>query len=251
MQRLMSILLLCLAGAVFAYAQSEIDDLGKTVDGTIQIEQGTQQKQDAWADEKAELQARYRTAKANVAYLTEKRDAEAEKAAALQERVAELKRRLAESQRLQESLEDTLSAILHRLEDWVDRDLPFLPEERTARLDLLRQELARPDVPGSDKLRRLLEALQVEVAYGGTVEVYQGQITVNTEELFADILRLGRISVFWRTPDGDRVGEFDRARQDWIELPAKYRRAIGVAMDMAARIRPVELVSLPLGRIQP
>jgi hypothetical protein len=247
----MSIMLVCLAGAVAAYAQADSDDLGQTVDGTIEIEQGTQGKQDAWADEKAELQARYRTAKANVGYLTERRNGEAEKAAALQERVAELQRRLEESKRLQESLEDTLSSILQRLEDWIDRDLPFLPAERSARLDLLREELARPDISGADKLRRLLEALQIEAAYGGTVEVYQDQIKLGAEELFVDILRLGRISVFWRTPDGERVGEFDRAQREWMELPGKYRRAIGVALDMAARIRPVELIGLPLGRIQP
>jgi hypothetical protein len=251
MRRLMSIVLLCLAGAVLAHAQSQTGDLGETVDGTVEIERGTQEKQDAWADEKAELQARYRTAQANVGYLTERRDGEAEKAAALQARVAELQRRLEESQRLQASLEDTLSAILLRLESWVERDLPFLPQERSTRLELLRQELARPDVAGADKLRRLLEALQIEAAYGGTVEVHQDQIVVGEEELFVDILRLGRISVFWRTPDGERVGEYDRAGGAWVELPGKHRRPIGLAMDMAARIRPVELVALPLGRIQP
>ena len=45
-------------------------------------------------------------------------------------------------------------------------------------------------------------------AHGGTVEVNQDHITVGPvetgEELFVDILRLGRISVFWRTLVGWR-----------------------------------------------
>jgi hypothetical protein len=248
---LIFILLPCLVGAVITYAQTEPEDLGGTVDGTIEIERDTQEKQDIWASEQAELQARYRTAKANVGYLSERRAAETQKAAALQENVAELRRRLEESQRLQDSLADTLSVILERLEKWVARDLPFLPEERAMRLDLLRQELAKPDIPGSDKLRRLLETLQIEAAYGGTIEVHQDQIQMGAEELFVDVLRLGRISVFWRTPDGKRMGEFDRATGEWVELPDKYARSVGLALDMAARIRPVELVALPLGRIQP
>jgi hypothetical protein len=81
--------------------------------------------------------------------------------------------------------------------------------------------------------------------------VVQERIHVGGDSLFVDVLRLGRVSVFWRTPDGDKVGEFDRATWSWVELPGKYIRTISDAMDMAARIRPVEVISLPLGRIQP
>ena len=51
------------------------------------------------------------------------------------------------------------------------------------------------------------------------------------------------------TPDGERAGTFDEASWEWVELPEKYHRDIYEAMDMAARIRPVEMTELPLGRI--
>jgi hypothetical protein len=139
--------------------------------------------------------------------------------------------------------------VFEDLEDWVGRDLPFLLDERNHRLDLLRSELVRPDVTGAEKLRRILEALQIEAGYGNTVEVDQQKIVVSGEEIFVDMLRLGRVSVFWRTPDGKRVGEWDRGTAHWVELPGKYRRSIGYAMEMASRTRPIELISLPLGRI--
>ena len=56
--------------------------------------------------------------------------------------------------------------MLRRLEESVARDLPFLTEERSLRLASLRQELVRPDIAGAEKLRRLLEALQIEAQYG-------------------------------------------------------------------------------------
>ena len=63
------------------------------------------------------------------------------------------------------------------------------------------------------------------------------------------MLRLGRVSLFWRTPDGKRAGEYDIAGSRWAELPEKYHGEIQSAMDMAARIRPVEIIELPVGRI--
>ena len=162
-----------------------------------------------------------------------------------------MERRLEEADRLSLTIQDTLNAVLIRLEDWVDRDLPFLKEEREGRIDYLKKELVKPDVSDADKLRSLLEALQIEMNYGSTVEVTQQKIELEGEELFVDLLRVGRVSVFWRTPDGKRCGEFDVGTRKWVELPGKHNRSIGIAMDMATRMRPVELLSLPLGRIEP
>jgi len=228
------------------------ETLDETVSGTVAIQERTQQQQEDWAAERAALLARYNTAKANVEYLEERKAITTEEADALRESVEELERRLDESARLQASLQDTLNVSMARLDDWVASDLPFLQAEREVRVSSLRKELAKPDVSGAEKLRRLLETLAVEAEYGSTVEVHQDGIKLGSgEELFVDILRIGRISVFWRTPDGERAGEFDRAGGQWVELPGKYNRNIGLAMEMASRMRPVELIDLPLGRIAP
>jgi len=241
--------------AAFAFsapsAQTESGDLKKTVDGTVDIQRQIKSKQDGWAAERAELIARYRTATAHVEYLENRKTLQEKEALALEAAVAEIERRLQESDRLNASLEDTLSAIVMRLETWIDHDVPFLPEERVHRVNAVKDEMAKPDVNGAEKLRRVLEALQVEAQYGETVEVHTGQIEVGGEKVFVDLLRIGRVSVFWRTPDGKRVGEFDRGTGQWVELPRKYSRTIGLALEMASRMRPVEIISLPLGRITP
>ena len=250
MRVFLTVLTILFLAAADTIAQSQ-SDVTKTVEETIDTEKATQEGHDQWAKEKASLVLRLRTARANVDYLTKKKELEMSKAEALSKSIAELERRLDESARLRASLQDTLSALLERLETWTESDLPFIMDERRARLAGLRDEIVNPNTIGAEKLRLILQALQIETNYGNTVEVTQAEINLGGEELFVDILRLGRVSIFWRTTDGTRVGEFDRARGYWVELPEKYGRPIAETMEMAARIRPVEVVSLPLGRIEP
>lgn len=240
------LLLVASAGAQTRDADGLQDQVGGTVDQAHQ----TQQQLDQWSGDRENLEVRYRTAKANIAYLNERLIRQEEKAQALDDAVAELNRRLDESGNLKAVIQDTLSAVLTRLETAVARDLPFLPEERETRLAGLRRELAEPGTDAGEKLRRLLEALMVEAQYGETVEVTPRTVAIGGEEIHADVLRIGRLALFWRSPDGSRVGTWDPAVGAWTELDGGAR-TIGRAMEMATRMRPVELIALPLGRIDP
>jgi len=242
---------LALALASGASHAQDAKALGETVTKTVETHRQTQKKQDDWANEQADMTARYRAARAQVDYLQKRKDFEEKEVRALDEGIAEMNRRLIESVRLQDNLEDSLNAVIGRLDQWVARDIPFLKEERSNRLAAVRAEVAKPDVTGAEKLRRVLEALQVEANYGNTVDVFQERIVVGDEEIFADILKIGRVSVYWRTPDGTRVGEYDRGQQKWVALDPKYVAVINDTREMALRLRSTEVVSLPLGRIQP
>lgn len=209
----------------------------------------TQQELDQWSEEKAELVGRMRAARANVQWLKERKSAETARVISLDGRISELARRLEEADRLEGSMQDTLLVILNRVEQVNVQGLPFLPEERENRLGQVRSELARPDFTAAEKLRRVLEVLQVEADYANSVEVYQGPILVDGTEIYADILRLGRVALFWQTPDMDRVGWYDQANGSFVELPSSEKRNIGRAIEMATRMRPIELIDLPLGKI--
>jgi hypothetical protein len=95
----------------------------------------------------------------------------------------------------------------------------------------------------------IMEALQVETEYGRTVEVYQEAIDLNGEKIVVDILRLGRLSLFFQTPDGKLVGHYDRVTNKWVSLASRYRRDINKAVEIARRERSIDLVKLPIGRI--
>ncbi len=215
----------------------------------LENRQLTQEELDQWSAEKAELVGRLRSARANVDWLQERTVAKEAQVASLEGRLSELSRRLDEADRLESSIQDSLLVILQKVDESKSQSLPFLPDERDLRLKMVRSELARPDFTAAEKLRRVLEVLQIEADYANSVEVYQGHIEVNGQELYADILRLGRVALFWQTPDRERVGLFDQAASKWIELPASEKRNVGLAIEMATRMRPVELIDLPIGRI--
>ena len=242
---------LVLFGVVPVLGEPPSEQVKGTVTGTVDIRQETQEKEDRWAVEKARLEARYRSSKAHIESLEENTSLWGKKVEILQEQVDELNRRIEESERLEANLHEVLEVVMNRLEEWVEKDLPFLPEERAQRLALLRETLAETDTSGAEKLRLLLEALLVECEYGNTVEVYEQRIEVDGETVFANIFRLGSLSVFWQTPDGERVGEYDRVSNRWVGLPQTYVRSISAAVEMAEKRRPIELVQLPVGRISP
>ena len=239
---------IALAAAVGAQ-ESAHEKVTGNVNRTLDVEKKTQDNLDDWSEERQDLDVRYRTAKANIDYLSERVARREERAAALDAKVDELERRMVESRRLNEVIQDTLDAVLGRLEGVVEQDLPFLLEERNARLANLRNVNASTDLDPAEKLRFLLEALLIEAQYGETVEVAPATIEVDGKGVHADILRIGRLAMFWRSPDGSNVGTWDPASQAWIELPGKYNRVIARSMEMASRMRPTELISLPLGRI--
>jgi uncharacterized coiled-coil protein SlyX len=232
-------------------AQSGGTDVKKTIDSTITIERATQEQKEQWSAERNELIARYKTAKASIEFLAARRASVEERLAASEAAIAELERSLTESKRLERNLQDTLNVILARLERRGQADLPFLPAERQTRLASLKTDLNKPGISAGERLRRLLEALQVETSYGNEVEVTQERINLGADTLFVDLLRLGRVSLFWRTTDGKKIGEYDQGSGRWSELPGKYGRDIELAMQMASRMRPVEIVRLPIGRIRP
>ncbi len=232
-----------------ALGQTSATAVKEVVTGTVDIQQDTQKKKAYWIKEKAQLEARYRSATAHTESLERLRAQLGKKIKATQNEVQGLHRRLEESSRLEQGLQEIMEALFLKLEARINNDLPFLPEERTNRLSSIKETMAQEDLSSSDKLRRLFEALQIESEYGDTVEVYQQQIIVAGQPIFADIFRLGRLSIFWQTPDGKRVGEYDRVAKKWVALPAVQKKEIQKAVDMANKRRPIELIELPIGRL--
>ena len=234
-----------------SWAGTEADQIQKRVVQAIEIRQQTQKKEDTWAGMKVELTARYRSLKANQEYLEKLKFKNEKSLCVLNARLAEFERKIKESARIREELQSYLESVVVQLEEFIKKDFPFLLKERATRLASIKETLTRPDKPAAEKYRRAMEALQIEAEYGRTVEVYQDTIDLNGQSVLMDILRLGRLSLFYQTPDGKMVGHYDRAAGRWVSLPSRYRREINNAVDMARRQRTIDLVRLPIGRIVP
>jgi hypothetical protein len=239
------------AGGLAALAQDPASETEQAAGEALDTRRASQEQLDAWAAERADLKRRWDVADAQVAYLAERAALERERLAALEAAGNELARRLEESQRLESSLEDTLLVILRNLEAAIAADLPFLPEERTRRVASVRRELGDPAADSADKLRRVLEAVLVEARYGGALEVYQDRIEVAGEELTCELVHVGRLGLFWLTPDLTRGGAWDPAASAFVEMSGSDLDQIRRAAEVATRRRPAGVLALPLGRVAP
>jgi len=105
------------------------------------------------------------------------------------------------------------------LEQFVALDVPFLKQERKQRLESLNAMMARADISSSEKFRRVLEAYQVEVDYGRTIEAYTALLDVDNKEREVDFLRIGRLELIYLTRDGKQAGSWDQQSQSFVALP--------------------------------
>ncbi|MBE0469883.1 MAG: DUF3450 domain-containing protein [Methyloprofundus sp.] len=132
------------------------------------------------------------------------------------------------------------------LEQFVQLDLPFLPEERQQRIANLKDMMARADVTNAEKFRRLIEAYQVENAYGNTIEAYRANIQLNGAISSVDFLRLGRIALYYQRLDGSETGFWNQAEKRWQPLANEYRNPIRQGLRIARKEAAPDLLTLPV-----
>jgi hypothetical protein len=123
-----------------------------------------------------------------------------------------------------------MNKMLDTLDQFVKLDLPFLTDERTARINTLKDMMGRADVSTSEKYRRLVEAYQIEMEYGRTVEAYQGKVNDKT----VDFLRCGRISIMYQTLDGKESGYWDADAKKWV-VDNDYKDAVTAGLKVAKK----------------
>ena len=177
----------------------------------------------------AEVTARYNT------YLEEQLRSQEQQIAALEAQIVQLDTTAVDVQPLLQRMFDDLV-------QFVANDLPFFKDERDTRVERLRELMARVDASPSEKFRRLVEAYQIEMEYGRTMSTYRQALTDGRE---ADILRLGRVSLMYRTIEDEETGYWDHARQEWVR-DQSAARAIEDALGIAKEERAPDLIVVPV-----
>lgn len=154
--------------------------------------------------------------------------------------LASLAQQIKEIERTERGILPLMSRMLESLERFVALDLPFLKEERAARLALLKDMLVRADVTVSEKFRRILEAYQIEVEYGRSIEAYRSK----EDSISYDFLRVGRTALYRLSNDGDQAWLWHKGQ--WQALDNGYLRDLRQAMKVAQQTTAPELLILPL-----
>ncbi|WP_372863217.1 DUF3450 domain-containing protein [Pseudoalteromonas sp.] len=132
------------------------------------------------------------------------------------------------------------------LEQFVALDVPFLKQERKQRLESLNAMMERADISSSEKFRRVLEAYQVEVDYGRTIEAYTALLDVDNKEREVDFLRIGRLELIYLTRDGKQAGSWDQQSQSFVALPDSTISQINKGLRIARKQLAPDMLTLPI-----
>src|SRR5262245_3184408 len=135
--------------------------------------------------------------------------------------------------------------MLDTLAEFVALDVPFLTEERQKRLATLKDVMARADVSLSEKYRRVVEAYQIEMEYGRTVDAYEGRLGEGNDARTVQFLRIGRVSLMYQTLDGSETGYWDADSKKWV-VDNDYRTAFKHGLDIAKKITAPDLLVVPV-----
>lgn len=233
----------------FCSAEQVTEKIKKPVNESISIRQETQKDIEKWSEKKSMLEAEYETLMENNKKMSIEHDHLTQELESVQIRIEDLENQMRAMEKISENLKPFLYGIYEKLLKSVNQRLPFLQTERSERLANLKKTLDDPQIVLGEKFRKVMEALFIEVDYGNTVEVYQEKIFLADKEVLVNVLRLGRISLFFETLDQETTGYFDLEENEWKALSQSANHDIRVAMEIGSKRRPADVVALPLGRI--
>ena len=163
--------------------------------------------------------------------------------------LSSIQRQLENAEETKRSIVPFINKMIATLEKFVRLDLPFLLDERRQRIATLKQIVNLPDITLPDKYRRVMEAYQIEIEYGRTIEAYNDTIIVDGKDYTVEILRVGRLLMTFQTSDGDFSGIWNKHSKAWRKLPSEYNRSIKQGLLIAKKQAPPELIKLPISPV--
>ncbi len=132
------------------------------------------------------------------------------------------------------------------LREFLEVDHPFLPEERHRRIEKLLALMDRADISIGEKYQRVLEAYQIEMEYGRTIEASQGELKTDNKIRTVDFLRIGRVGLYYQTLDRQEVGHWNMTAGGWKKLSGRYSMPIRKGLRIARKQAAPDLLDLPL-----
>jgi len=157
------------------------------------------------------------------------------------EQVQGMSKQIAEIETTSKEVLPMMQKMLATLDQFVALDIPFLMDERTNRVAQLKEMMARADVTTSEKYRRIVEAYQIEMEFGRTIESYQGKIGDKT----VDFLRAGRVSLMYQTLDGKETGYWDVDSKSW-KVDNDYADAMRAGLKVAKKQAAPDFISVAI-----
>jgi hypothetical protein len=164
------------------------------------------------------------------------------------EELASLQRQIDGVEEVGRAVTPLMLKMIDSLDRFVELDIPFLAEQRKARIDGLRVLMRRSDVADAERYRRILEAYQVENDFGRTIEAYAGTVEKDGAKLPVDFLRVGRIGLLYKTRDDSEVGAWNHADGAFEILDSSYFNWVADGLRVAKKQTAPQLIRIPLSQ---
>ena len=206
---------------------------------------GSQARIDALDEQTQGIAAKYVQALADVDSLNKYNEQLARQVKSQDAEVASLEQQLDALQVTEREVQPLMQQMVETLDQFVALDAPFLLEERSKRVANLQDMMERADVAIAEKYRRILEAYQIELEYGRTLDAYQGRLGEADAARIVDFVRLGRVSLMYQTLDGTETGYWNQAKREW-QRDDSYTKAVKDALRVAKKIGAPDLLRVPV-----
>ena len=248
MNRLMTLL-----GSLVLAAGSQANDL-ETIDQRAldnnQAAKTSQQKIDKLYDQHREALQDFRLTRSEIEQLKVYNRQLSEIIENQNAEVASLENQIEQIEFTQRGIMPLMERMLAGLDKFVELDLPFLKSEREERITNLNSLLLSADTTVSEKFRRVMEAYQIELEYGRTIETYREPLSVEStgekgkEGELVDFLRLGRVAFYYVTLDGSSAHVWSKQTNAWVELDGSYIRSLQKGIQIARKQAAPSLLNL-------
>jgi len=161
--------------------------------------------------------------------------------------IAGLEQDIANVEGLEQAVVPLIGDMLAQLKTIVAADIPFLLEERQARLDRLDNIMADATQTAASRFRLIIEAYQIENEYGRTIQAYDNVVTNGGEELTVEFLRIGRIALIYKSADDSILRIFNSETGNFEDLDKSFLDDVRLALRMAKEQTPPGLLQIPVG----
>jgi hypothetical protein len=193
------------------------------------------------ADETSELLGEYRVTVQRLDRLRIYNDNLEALVADQQREQQDIERQLTSFQEVQQEIIPLMFEMIEDLARFVELDMPFQPQERRDRVELLRELMNRSDVTVSEKYRQIMSAYQIEADFTRTTEAYVGRL----EDRRVDFLRVGRVLLAYQTPDRAETGFWNKNARQW-EVANEFRNDVVEGLRIARKQAAPNLLRLPV-----
>ena len=205
----------------------------------------SQAKIDQLSEHAQDMAGKYRQALVETASLKNYNEQLGVQVKSQSEQLSKMRQELTDIEATQREVLPLLQRMVDTLEQFVLLDVPFLLEERTKRIATLKDLMGRADISTSEKYRRILEAYQIEMEYGRTLEAYEGKLGEGEQAKTVEFVRIGRVALMYQTPDGGQTGFWDNETKSWTE-DNRYAHDAREAIRVATKRGAPDLLWVPV-----